>query len=119
MQLTPIMYGLFAAMTITLTACDKPQTPVENTSLSTPKAEQIVALAGKTMGSTYHIKYLEKNNFPPPSNGKRIIIIVVPETNSLIFTAISLSKTDPPKLEIIPSSPQQIAAIKAQNTYGV
>ena len=59
MQLTPIMYGLFAAMTITLTACDKPQTPVENTSLSTPKAEQIVALAGKTMGSTYHIKYLK------------------------------------------------------------
>ena len=46
MQLTPIMYGLFATMTITLTACDKPQTPVENTSLSTPKAEQIVALQG-------------------------------------------------------------------------
>ena len=25
MQLTPIMYGLFAAITITLTACDQPQ----------------------------------------------------------------------------------------------
>ena len=93
MQLTPIMYGLFAAMTITLTACDKPQTPVENTSLSTPKAEQIVALAGKTMGSTYHIKYLEKNNFPAsPKQVHEDIEKILVDVNAKMSTYIKTSE---------------------------
>ena len=93
MQLTPIMYVLFAAMTITLTACDKPQTPVENISLSTPKAEQIVALAGETMGSIYHIKYLAKNNLPatPKQNHEDIEKILV-DVNAKMSTYIKTSE---------------------------
>ena len=93
MQLTPIMYGFFAAMIITLTACDKPQPPAENTSLSTPKAEQIVALAGETMGSTYHIKYLEKNNFPAsPKQVHEDIEKILVDVNAKMSTYIKTSE---------------------------
>ena len=44
----------------TLTACDKPQ---ETQAAQTkPQENEIVSLSGKTMGSTYHIKYLQNGN---------------------------------------------------------
>lgn len=71
--------GLLAvAMALSLTACQK--------------ETQIISLSGKTMGSTYHIKYLDEGNMQDPQQVHADIEAVLKDVNQKMSTYIKDSE---------------------------
>lgn len=69
---------LTATLAFGLTACQK--------------ETQIISLSGKTMGSTYHIKYLDEGNMPDPQKVHEDIETVLKDVNAKMSTYINDSE---------------------------
>ena len=52
----------------------------------TPKTEDIIHLKGKTMGTTYNIKYLPNTHSPPPSQVQKKVDTLLEQLNEKLST---------------------------------
>ena len=87
---------VLASMALALSACDQPTTSqqAESPQAKAPKNEiEIVSLNGKTMGTTYHIKYLSNGNVSAPSQqAHEQIEAILKDVNAKMSTYIKDSE---------------------------